>query len=503
MKSPQDLHTIIKSLTKSEKRLFKLHVSGSQKSENNYTILFDAIDAQEVYNEQKLQQKLFKHNFSKQISRTKFLLYEQIMKVLQQFFSARSEYAKLDVLLHSIDVLFHKTLYTQAYKILNRGKKIAIANHLTSWQQKFLEKEKQLLPFLENHKTIQNATIQLLESYDEVAQKLHTENLYRSLHTKVRLHYDTFFNFHKTTQINNLLTEIMNDSLMKDESRASTFFSKVLFMEISFINAYVSSNFYEASYWGNRMLICWQEDPKMKSVFKIDFIRQLRDYTFYKVSYDIINHDLVKVLEEWNAVKANALSKNEVQKYQFEINAVEFLFHLTTNNHSELETSYLKVQTNLTCVNLLPIHQRIIIFYHISIYHFLEKQYKKAQSIIKKIDTLGSSQLDPHIMKYVRLMDLILQYELEDQEVNYNDIRAIRAQLKSIGAIGKIEDTLLEVMKGLIDTPEIKLSSERDKTFNKLLETNKSALKQHPISISHQILKIWINGKISAERKYA
>jgi len=500
MKSPQDLHTIIKSLSKSEKRLFKLQVSGSQKSENNYTILFDAIDAQEEYDEPKLQRKLRKHTFSKQISKTKFLLYKQILKVLQQFYSTRCEYAKLDVLIHSFDVLFHKTLYTQAYKILKRGKKIALVNQLTGWQQKFLEKEQQLLPFLENHKTIQLATKEFLKSYEQVTQKLHTENLYRSLHTKVRLHYDTFFNFHESTPISTLFDEIMEHPLMKDETKASTFFSKVLFMEITFLNAQVHFDFSKAFYWGKKMFEYWQENPHMKSIFKMDFIRQLRDFTFCKITYGNLDDDLTEELEEWNTVKTNAQSKQEEQKYQIEIDAFQFINHLTRNNHSEAEVIYSKITTNSASINLLPIYQRITIFYHIAVYHFFKKEYKATWSIIEKINSLGNSKLDPHIMKYVRLMELILQYELDDLEINHNDIQNIHVALSSIGVLGKVEETLLEMMKELIG---IKENLQAFHPIKKLIENNQPVLKQHPSLISHQILHVWINDKIKVERKYA
>ena len=200
MKDSKDLHRIIKSLSKAEKRHFKMCVNSVHKNENNYTILFDAIDAQEEYNENKLLRKLKKHPFSKQISRTKYLLYEQILKVLRQLYSSRSEHAKLGALLNSAEVLFYKTFYNQALEVLKRAKKIAIANELFGLQQEIMEREKLLLPYLENHKTIKPAISKFLNSYERIAQLLKTENEYKALHIKVRLYYDTLLNFYETSQ---------------------------------------------------------------------------------------------------------------------------------------------------------------------------------------------------------------------------------------------------------------------------------------------------------------
>lgn len=171
MKDSRDLHSIIKSLTKSEKRHFKMCVNSVHKSENNYTILFDAIDSQEEYDEVKLLRKLKKHTFAKQISRTKYLLYEQILKVLRQLYSTRSDHAKIGAMLNSAEVLFYKTFYHQAFEVLKRAKKIAIANELHGLQQEIMEREKLLLPYLENHKTIRLAISNFLSSYERIDQQ--------------------------------------------------------------------------------------------------------------------------------------------------------------------------------------------------------------------------------------------------------------------------------------------------------------------------------------------
>jgi len=286
MKNPTDLYNIIKSLSKSEKRHFKMCVSSVHKNDNNYTLLFDAIDAQDEYNEIKLLRKLKKHPFSKQISRTKYLLYEQILKVLRQLYNSRSEHAKLGSLLNSAEVLFHKTFYQQAFEVLKRAKKIAIANHLFGLQQEIMEREKLLLPYLENYKTIKLAISEFLISYEQIAQFVKTENEYKALHTKVRLYYDTLLNFHETSQVDTIFGKVMQHRLMSEKSEATTFLSQVLFYEIHFLNANARSNFAQANYFGNEMFSLWETKPAMKGVFRNTFIRQLRDYTFCQISSD-------------------------------------------------------------------------------------------------------------------------------------------------------------------------------------------------------------------------
>ena len=69
MRYNADLFELIKSLTKSEKRYFKVYSAQQTKNNsNNYILLFDAIDRQEVYNEEKIKRKFRNHTFGKKLS---------------------------------------------------------------------------------------------------------------------------------------------------------------------------------------------------------------------------------------------------------------------------------------------------------------------------------------------------------------------------------------------------------------------------------------------------
>ncbi len=121
------LFELIKSLTKSEKRYFKLmssrHTIGD---ENNYVRLFDFIDRMEVYDE-KLVLKEFKDEaLVNRFSITKKRLYDHILGALDAYYLATSEEAQLNKMLHGADILFNKSLYDQAVRQLRSAEKLAI-----------------------------------------------------------------------------------------------------------------------------------------------------------------------------------------------------------------------------------------------------------------------------------------------------------------------------------------------------------------------------------------
>lgn len=501
MKDPRDLHRLIKSLTKSEKRHFKMCVNSVHKPENNYTILFDAIDSQATYDEIKLLRKLKKYPFSKQISRTKYLLYEQVLKVLRQLYSSRSEHAKLGALLSSAEVLFSKTFYHQTFEVLKRAKKIAVANELYGLQQEIMEKEQLLLPYLENHKTIRLAISEFLHSYEQVAQRVKTENEYKSLHTRVRLYYDTLLNFHETPQVEMVFHNVMQHRLMCKQSNATTFLSQVLFHEIHFLNANAHLNFADANYFGDKMFDLWKENPSLKNVFKDVFIRQLRDYTFCKISSDHTQKDIPQLLEEWQAIKT--FSKEEEGILALEIEMIHFLLHLVNRNYESIELIYPKIKNEfLPSLQKLPSYQQVVIFYHIAVFHFMKKDYAKVIRYIQKIEEVAGGKLKPHILKYAKLMELIVRYELEDEEIDDKDILRITRHLKSLGKLGRIEQMLLSSIKKLINLPAFEEPPIILTELKELLETDETTVNYKLETINNQIIEVWVKEKLSKEYQY-
>ncbi|MFK7772159.1 MAG: hypothetical protein AB8F94_08465 [Saprospiraceae bacterium] len=498
MKDPKDLHSLIKSLSKSEKRQFKMCVNSVHKNENNYTILFDAIDAQQEYNEIKLLRKLKKHSFSKQISRTKYLLYEQILKVLRQLYSSRSEHAKLGAMLNSAEVLFYKTFYHQALEVLKRAKKIAIANELYGLQQEIMEREKLLLPCLENYKTIKPAISKFLNSYEQIAHLVKTENEYKALHTKVRLYYDTLLNFYETSQVDAVFSKVMQHQLMLDKSNATTFLSQVLFHEIHFLNANARSNFTQANYFGDEMFSLWESKPAMKSVFRDTFIRQLRDYTFCKISSDHSQKNIPQLLNEWKSIQP--FSKEEEGILSLEIDTIHFLLQLVDQSYSGIEAiCNLIKEDHLVSLKKIPASQQIVIFYHIAVYHFMQKDYAKVIRQIKQIERIAGGKLRPHILKYVKLMELIVRYELEDEEIEDKDILRITRHLKSFGEMGRIEEMLLSSIKKLINLPSLDEPPTILKELKELLEIDSHPTNNKLETINNQIIKVWVKEKLSKE----
>jgi len=144
-KASSNLHSLIRSMSKAEKRYFKLFSSRHTLGEkNNYSILFDAIDKQEEYDEEKLMKKFKSEAFTNRFSISKRRLYEAVLKSLDAFHSNSSVDEKIRRMLHYSEILYDRSLYDQSEKILQSARKMASKHERWNALMEISDKEKAL-----------------------------------------------------------------------------------------------------------------------------------------------------------------------------------------------------------------------------------------------------------------------------------------------------------------------------------------------------------------------
>jgi len=182
------LFNLIKSLTKGEKRFFKLYASRLKNSEDKkFIILFEAIDQQTNYSESKILKKESSLN-PKQFSNLKAHLYYQILKAVRLMNSSKQEDLNLITLLDYARILYNKCLYRECVKMIDKAKVIAIENDRSLILLEILELEKQVIP-----KTIesgnQKRVNELVDTTNVVAESIRNINVFSNLSLKLNSFY--------------------------------------------------------------------------------------------------------------------------------------------------------------------------------------------------------------------------------------------------------------------------------------------------------------------------
>ena len=129
MRKSEQLYYLVKSLTKSEKRSFKLFAKiNSNGEKNNYTILFDELDKMQQYDHQLLVKNLSRKTNTKNVSQLKKQLNEVIMRSLLQYSSVNTKGMQIHSNINYITILLLKGLTAQASDLIAKTKEMAI-NH--------------------------------------------------------------------------------------------------------------------------------------------------------------------------------------------------------------------------------------------------------------------------------------------------------------------------------------------------------------------------------------
>ena len=120
------LFSLIHSLAPSEKRYFKLFTQRQVQHKNtNYAKLFDAINEQEVYDENALLKKFKKEVFAKQFGVAKNYLFNMILSCMQQYNEENFIEWKIRNMFLQIKILASKGLDAEAEKLIIKTKELA------------------------------------------------------------------------------------------------------------------------------------------------------------------------------------------------------------------------------------------------------------------------------------------------------------------------------------------------------------------------------------------
>lgn len=125
--SSDKLFVLIKSLTKNEKRYFKRFAQIHGTSGNTaYLTLFDLIEAQKKFDEEKIKQKLSGTKLAENLAVTKIYLYKLILKSLFLYGANNDSYDELAQQFIYGKILYKKGLYSHAKNYLNKARQRSV-----------------------------------------------------------------------------------------------------------------------------------------------------------------------------------------------------------------------------------------------------------------------------------------------------------------------------------------------------------------------------------------
>jgi hypothetical protein len=232
MKASAHLFDLIRSLSPSEKRHFRLYKSKHViHGKNNYMKLFEAINKLESYDERKLKESLKGEAFVSNLAVEKNYLFEMIADSLHVYHLNASRESELRKSLHLIGIFFAKGLYPQCYKLVKQVRVAAEAMEKYILVHEALAWERRLMMQKSYAGTSPEKLEQVLSDTLFTAKRIENQSAYAVLSERVRFLIDTS-GVVRSVEQKKKFDKIVDHPLLKHESEALSNAGKRMFNNI-------------------------------------------------------------------------------------------------------------------------------------------------------------------------------------------------------------------------------------------------------------------------------
>lgn len=456
------LFSLIKSLNMSEKRHFKIfasrHIIGGD--ENNYVKLFDAIDKQKKYDEQKLLQK---EKFN-QLSLQKNRLYEIILKSLRTYHTNLSVNTELKGIVHNVEILFTKGLYEQCEKMIAKGKKIA--NKYEMYLH-LLELFKWEFKLMQIQVYFERTEEELGFFFNEINDNI---NKYKNINEYIRLSIPMFMKIKKEKEVRNqdqllFYDEIIKHPLLDNEKRALSFEAKFHFYNCSSAYFYQKNNLEKAYFYIQKLINLFEVSPHQIAENTGKYVAVLHN--------QIINQSFLKKYDEaalsiQKLKGINTKAEGLRNRIFFSANNLELQLYATTGEFGKGLNLIFEIQNELDKPNarILNKENKIVLYHAISCIYFGAGDYSKANFYINKILNNPLQNIREDLYCFSKIISLLIHYELGNLDLLRYTVKSTYRYLYKKNRLYQFETIFLHFIKERVRNTESK--KELIETFKEL-----------------------------------
>jgi hypothetical protein len=465
----KQLTSLVKSLSKSEKRYFKVNAS-VVKTNKTLVRMFDIIEKNNFSSIDLILKELGVKN-KKNLAVIESRLQALILRHLRGYNANTSQEIELHNLLIEIEILYNKRLFKNCAKIILKAKKIAITHenhlallHILKWES-YIEKEegKYLVHSQESLSKILKDEQELLANYSRLVEyKRHTFN---------------FLLLSKNRMIAQLNKEIKTyDKLITNSyfnvDKHHSFEEKLFLLNFKGMYFLSKSNLKEAlnQY---EILIKEIESSKRKNILRSqEYFLGLNNLLLLQVmnkNFENYNDTLKKIYTQFNKYNEyQPLLFNVTQCYELGIYCEIGAYKKGIKIIPEIEANLKKYQSETNQIN------KLLFYLNIAIIYFFDENYSKSiywLNVFLNDYSIKKNDVTSNIYYYGHIINILVHYEAK----NYDSIEYLYNQcvgnLKKIRKISRFDKAVLLFIKTNADNPNI-----RKKEMNRLFDELKSNL---------------------------
>jgi hypothetical protein len=481
---------LIKSLTQTEIRYFRVQSSLASKQENtDYVDLFNILLKQKVYDE-RLAMKAFKHNYFAQKKRHLLLKLLEILRAYNQGMSIQSQ---INNLISDYYILLNKSFYKQAQKSIMRA--MFIAKHHERFVDiiRILQAETELYVLdvnavnLENH--IKKMRNELPHWMNLIDNKLAFEKEYL-LFIKSNQEIELV----RTEKEFQDLNRTVSTPLFSKDSNALSVSAKLQFHYIKGLYYYQCGDFKKSVMQFEKQFLCYKNNPIFATDQFFDFAKSLANTTLLYAKFgeaekfETYYHQLLNINTKHNALKDSIDYWTYLLKLKFLVTQQQIQeadkWMSKHQNRIKLIEQKLSSETSMLSERQYVLFDSLMVLLRL-------KEFRKAHKLLQGFlnDTALSSKTDAVCL--ARIMTLFIQMELEQYDLVESNLRSIKRYLKEVKRCFEFESLCLDFIQSSLKTR----NKQKIKTSYHPFYLNLLKLNLHPFEKNANCyfdLSVWI-----------
>ncbi len=449
MKPSTELHDLVKSLTKSEKRFFKLH-SALQSGPKNYLRIFEAVDGQETYDEDALKKHFAKETFIKHFPSEKNHLYKLIMKALRAYHAEATVSGMLKIEIKNIEILHDKALYEEANKTLHRAKRIARENERFYYWFELLNWEKQLLEEAYESGEFTKDLDALIEEERDVIEKLRNLAAYHILYSKINYVFRSG-GYVRTDEEHAMVEEISEHPLIVGKNTALSKRAATICYYTQGFCQWAKRDWRLSLEKFNRVRLILDEHPQLKADLPKRYVRALQYIIQCQIELGDFKEarDNIRVMRQLNIEPGFGGIDIAVQTFQASYLSELRLYDRQGEYGKALELVKPIMQGLEDYANRLHKEHELEFYFTLACVHFGAEQTNKALFWLNKVLNDPEPTLRQDIFTNARLFNLLVHYELGNFDLLQYIVRSTHRFLsKRHRALG-VENLVIDSVKKL------------------------------------------------------
>lgn len=493
-RSADALFQLIKSLQKAEKRAFKLYIKRNSANEDLKVIkLFDALDKMQDYEESSLLKKVPSIK-KQQLSNIKAHLYKQVLASLRLLNNEEN----IDILLHEqLDyarILYHKGLYHQSLRILEKLKELAKSYHQDSFLIQIISLEKKI-ETLHITRSMQDRADQLSAEADEINDKRRMITALSNLALQLYSWY--IKNGHARNERDEVgVKQFFKASLPRDAYLQTGFYERLYLYQCFCWYAFIRQDFLMYYRYTQKWVDLFDEEPHMLAIEPGHFIKGI--HNLLNAVFDLREYrKFRRMLRKFESFAASDIAEkndnNRIQCFIY-LSIAKINEHFMVGTFKEGLSLVPYIEEKIDEYSLYLDRHRILVFwYKIASLYFGSGDYEKCIDYVQKIIN-WRVDLRNDLQCYARLLHLLAHYELGNFEIIDHLVRSVYRFMAKMENLTVIEEEMFAFLRNNFHSSPRKLKPAFEKLLYKIKQYEKSRFETR--AFAYLDIISWLEGKV-------